>query len=88
MTWSRSTKVSFDQLKSWFGNALRADPLKNPPDVALPSANVATKFLWWILGLNAIPLIFNFSGTFFYVVIAILAIYLPAKLFATEKGKK
>ena len=88
MTWSRSTKVSFDQLKSWFGNALRGEPLKNLPDVALPSANVATKFLWWILGLNAIPLIFNFSGTFFYVVLAILAIYLPAKLFSSEKGKK
>ncbi|WLI90085.1 DUF4178 domain-containing protein [Massilia sp. R2A-15] len=88
LTWSRSTKVSFDQLNAWFGNAMRADPLHKMPNEALPSTNVATKFLWWILGLNAIPLIFNFSGTFFYVVIAILAIYLPAKLFAPEKGKK
>ena len=78
MTWSRSTKVSFDQLKSWFGNALRADPLKNPPDVALPSANVATKFLWWILGLNAIPLLFNFGGSFWIVLLALFALFYPA----------
>ena len=56
------------------------------PSEALPSTTTATKFLWWILGLNAIPLLFNFSGTFFYVVLALLAIYLPAKLF--DKAKK
>ncbi|MDB5920439.1 MAG: hypothetical protein JWR40_4673 [Massilia sp.] len=86
LTWSRSTPIAFDQIAAMFGNALRVDPLRarpqrNASSEALPS-NAATKFLWWILGLNAIPLLFNFSGTFFYVVLALLAIYLPAKLFA------
>jgi uncharacterized protein (DUF983 family) len=85
LTWSRSTPVAFDQVKAWFGNAVRADPLHKIPAEALPSTSTATKFLWWILGLNAIPLLFNFSGTFFYVVLALLAIYLPAKLFDKAK---
>jgi ribosomal protein L37AE/L43A len=85
LTWSRSTPVAFDQVKAWFGNGLRADPLRKMPAQALASSRSATKFLWWILGLNAIPLLFNFSGTFFYVVLALLAIYLPAKLFDKAK---
>ncbi|HEU4373109.1 MAG TPA: DUF4178 domain-containing protein, partial [Telluria sp.] len=85
LTWSRSTPVAFDQVRAWFGNALRADAQRKAPSQSLPSTSAATKFLWWILGLNAIPLLFNFSGTFIYVVLALLAIYLPAKLF--EKAK-
>ena len=89
LTWSRSTPVAFDQLTAWFGNALRVDPQRKIASEALPSGDVARKFLWWILGLNAIPLLFNFSGTIAYVVLALLAIYLPAKLFAPAgKGKQ
>jgi ribosomal protein S27E len=90
LTWSRSTPVAFDQVKAWFGAALRIDPLRTIPGQALPSSGVTHKFLWWILGLNAIPLLFNFSGTFIYVALALLAIYLPAKLFApaANKGKQ
>jgi predicted RNA-binding Zn-ribbon protein involved in translation (DUF1610 family) len=88
LTWSRSTPVAFDQVKAWFGTALRLDAQRKAPPEALPSTSTANKFLWWILGLNAIPLLFNFSGTFFYVVLALLAIYLPAKLFApADKAK-
>ena len=85
LTWSRSTPVAFDQVKAWFGNGLRIDPLRTMPAEALPSSRTATKFLWWIVGLNAIPLLFNFSGTFLYVVLALLAVYLPAKLFDKAK---
>lgn len=85
LTWSRSTPVAFDQIKAWFGTVLRGDPRRMMPAEALPSSRTATRFLWWILGLNAIPLLFNFSGTFFYVVLALLAIYLPAKLFDKAK---
>ena len=88
LTWSRSTPVAFDQVKTWFGNALRVDPLRKMPSEPLPSTGMATKFLWWILGLNAIPLLFNFSGTFIYILLALAAIYLPAKLFGSGgKGK-
>jgi uncharacterized protein (DUF983 family) len=87
LTWSRSTPVASDQLKAWFGDALPGRPQREPASESLPSAGVAAKFLWWILGLNAIPLLFNFSGTFFIVVLALLAIYLPARLFAPSGGK-
>jgi ribosomal protein L37AE/L43A len=89
LTWSRSTPVAFDQVKAWFGNGLRVDPLRKLPSEALPSSGVTHKFLWWVLGLNAIPLLFNFFGTFPYIVFGLLAIYLPAKLFAAgDKGKQ
>ena len=38
----------------------------------------------WILGLNAIPLLFNFSGTIFWVIIAIVAIFMSEKYFDTS----
>ncbi|MDB4872635.1 MAG: hypothetical protein JWL97_3639 [Gemmatimonadales bacterium] len=89
LTWSCSQPVAVDQLKTWFGSELRIDPAAKTPAQALPSSSLAQKFLWWILGLNAIPLLFDFSGTVFYVVLALLAIYLPAKLFApADKGKQ
>ncbi|MDL2354300.1 MAG: DUF4178 domain-containing protein [Pseudomonadota bacterium] len=89
LTWSRSTPVAFDQIAAWFGSALRVDPARKAATEALPASAVTHKFLWWILGLNAIPLIFNFSGTVIYVLLALLAIYLPAKLFGSaDKGKQ
>jgi hypothetical protein len=89
LTWSRSTPVAFDQVKAWFGDSLRLNTARKSASDTLPAASVSHKFLWWILGLNAIPLLFNFSGTFIYVVLALLAIYLPAKLFApADKGKQ
>ena len=88
MTWSRSVPVAFDQVKAWFGESLRLNGERKIASESLPSTSVSTKFLWWILGLNAIPLLFNFSGTFIFTVIALLAIYLPPKLFASaNKGK-
>lgn len=89
LTWSRSTPVAFDQVATWFGKALRADPLGKLPSQALPSRSPGSGFMWWLLGLNAIPLLFNFSGTIFYIVLALLAIYLPAMFFApADKGKQ
>ncbi|MEO7578753.1 MAG: DUF4178 domain-containing protein [Massilia sp.] len=87
LTWSRSTPVAFDQVKAWFGTALRIAPGSGAGTGALPGTSAATKFLWWILGLNAIPLLFNFWGTAFYLIVAILAIYLPAKFFSNDQGK-
>ncbi|WP_426176036.1 DUF4178 domain-containing protein [Massilia sp. TWR1-2-2] len=88
LTWSRSTPVAFDQVKTWFLSDLQGAAPAASAKAAAP-ASIAQKFLWWTLGLNAIPLVFNFSGTIFYVVLALLAIYLPAKLFAPgDKGKQ
>jgi hypothetical protein len=33
--------------------------------------------MWWILGLNAIPLLLNFSGTIHWVMLGIFALFLP-----------
>ncbi len=89
LTWSRSTPVAEDQLKTWFGDQLRGSVAAKATAATLPSSSQAQKFLWWILGLNAIPLLFNFSGTIFYVLIALLAIFLPPKMFApADKGKQ
>lgn len=82
LTWSRSTPVALDQLRAWFGAALRGDVARKAP--APPATRLASRFALWILGLNAIPLLFNFSGTIFWVVIAIVAIYLSEHLFGAE----
>ncbi|WP_426196042.1 DUF4178 domain-containing protein [Massilia sp. DWR3-1-1] len=79
LTWSRSTPVAFDQVRSWFGDTPAAIAPKKPP-----STGSATRFALWILGLNAIPLLFNFSGTIFWVVIAIVAIYLSEHFFGAK----
>jgi ribosomal protein L37AE/L43A len=84
LTWSRSTPVAFDQIKTWFGTGIGSDSAIQLPSQALPSSGVTHKFLWWLAGLNVVPLLFNFSGTLFITVLALLAIYLPAKLF--DKG--
>ena len=84
LTWSRSTPVAFDQLRGWFREVFKNDPLKNIPAQKLPSTGMATKFAMWILGLNAIPLLFNFSGTIVWVIVAILAVYLSEQYFDTK----
>ncbi len=88
LTWSRSTPVAWDQLKTWFGTGLQGAPTATPSS-STPSS-IQTKFLWLILGLNAIPLLFAFSSSFLYVVIALIAIYFPASYFknAPPEGKK
>lgn len=89
MTWSRSVPVAFDQVKAWFGTALRADAMRGQQSDTMPDSVSTRKFMWWILGLNAIPLLLNFGGSFTYVALALLAIYLPAKFFASgAKGKQ
>ncbi len=87
LTWSRSTPVAFDQLKAWFGSAVNGNggavPAKGKPTATTPAT-----FLWWIFGLNLIPLIFNFGATLFYLIMAVLAIYLPAKYFTRTNKEK
>jgi hypothetical protein len=81
MTWSRSSPVSADQLSLWFGSAFKGRV--KSPSKAKPFANnryrtTAKYIIWLMLVLNAVPLLFNFSGTWFLTAIAALAIYLPA----------
>jgi hypothetical protein len=81
LTWSRATPVAFDQLKTWFGTSLQGAA---PVASKRPATGTATRFAMWILGLNAIPLLFNFSGTILWVVIAIVALYWSEQYFDTS----
>ena len=87
MTWSRSTPIAFDQLKSWFGNALRGSappPIgKRLADQAGRHKRMAKGFIIGMLMLNAIPLLATlgepgFGAEFSYSALGALAIYLPA----------
>lgn len=88
LTWSRSTPVPYNLVKEWFGTGLKGDA---PGEVlGTPKALLATqmKFVWWLLGLNAIPIIFNFSGSFWIILIALFALFYPADYFQGTKDKE
>ncbi|MRX06964.1 DUF4178 domain-containing protein [Pseudoduganella sp. FT25W] len=81
MTWSRSSPVSADQLSLWFGSAFKGrvkSPSRSQPFGNNRYRTTAKYIIWFMLVLNAVPLLFNFSGTWFLTAIAALAIYLPA----------
>lgn len=85
ITWSLSSPVPADQIRAWFGEKVAAD--KNAPKAGLD--DLSRKFIIAILALNAIPLLMDFGGTWLYVLLAIAAVYLPAKyLSALDKGAK
>ena len=88
LTWSRSTPVPFEQVRAWFGLDKSKDPLAGMPPQKLPRRGLATKFVMWILGLNAIPLLFNFGGSFWIVLIALFALFYPAKYFQGDGEQK
>jgi hypothetical protein len=84
LTWSRSTPLAFDQVRAWFGT--QAPGVRAGAGKPTRSAqNMAKTFVWWILGLNAIPLVLNFSGTIYWIMIGIFALILPA-IFMSGQG--
>ncbi len=80
LTWSRSMPVAPDQIRAWFGQAIDAE--KASPEGELSS----TKFIYWLLGLNAIPFLLGASGTWFILLLAVLALYLPVN-YLNKKDK-
>ncbi len=86
LTWSRSTPVPFDQLKAWFGAGIQGDGPAAASGAGSAGSVRATqmKFVWWILGLNAVPLLANFGASFWIVLIALIALFYPAKYFQGE----
>jgi hypothetical protein len=86
LTWSRSTPVAFDQVAAWFGmNASTAGARAKGP-APQSTATLAKKFMWWIFGLNLIPLLLNFGGSIGWVMVAMAAIFLPS-IFLDTGGK-
>jgi ribosomal protein S27E len=80
LTWSRSVPIANDQLKAWFGSEV------NVIEAASAPTGKRLGYLWWMLGLNLIPLILNFSGTWWLVALALLAIYVPMHFMNSDKG--
>ena len=86
MTWSQSVPVAADQVAAWFGtgaNGMSAEAAAKKPAPAQASTyhNTQFKFVWWILGLNAIPLLANFGTTLVIVGLALVALFYPEKYF-------
>ncbi len=84
LTWSRSTPVAHDQINTWFRSEMVGSGKPPPAKGTAGSSSGAVKFIWWILGLNAIPMLFNFSGTIMIVIIAVIALLFPPKLFRND----
>ncbi len=83
LSWSRSSPVAQDQVLSWFGLAKPAEAKTDKK--ALSHSDIAWRALLWILGLNVIPLIFNFTGTIFLVAVGLVALFLPMMLSPDKK---
>jgi ribosomal protein S27E len=90
--WSRSTPVAWDQLKAWFGDAVKGEPRASTAAGDSGKDRYARSAKNWIMGmvaLNAIPLLFNFGGTIGITFLAGLALYLPALVLdAMDEPKK
>jgi hypothetical protein len=84
LTWSRSTPVAFDQIKAWFGADVKGEGPRAAAGALSPLRSTQMKFVWWILGLNAIPILFNFGGSFWIILIALIALFYPAGYFQDE----
>ncbi len=84
LSWSRSSPVADDQVRAWFQLARPAAD-KAAPKRELGQSDIAWRALLWILGLNFIPLLFNFFGTVFWMVLGVLALFLPTMLFRPKK---
>jgi hypothetical protein len=84
-TWSRSTRVAFDQVRAWFGLGKQA--VHAPAETVAEAASVGSqsgKFLLWLCGMNLIPLLLNFSGAAPWLLIGMLALALPPRFVKNE----
>lgn len=74
LSWSRSTPLAYDQVRAWF-------KLPGPPAKAakrpLTTRDLQWRFFLWVAGLNFIPLLFNFTETVFWVMVALVALFVP-----------
>lgn len=76
LTWSRSSRVAFDQVRVWF--RLQPQERRRPRAPARGSLSaLSRRFLVWLVGLNLIPLIVHFGGAAPWVFVGVMAIALP-----------
>lgn len=83
MTWSLSSPVPADQIRAWFGKEVKAD---KAPAYDGDLTDLATKIIKGMLIVNCIPLLFAFESVWFLMLIASIAIYVPAWYLDTFEG--
>ncbi|CAN7650058.1 DUF4178 domain-containing protein [Pseudoduganella sp. LjRoot289] len=89
LIWSRSTPVAADQIKAWFGVAVRGKARRAQATEKGRYGSAAKKFIMVMLAVNAIPMLLNFGGTLVFNLLGALAIFLPALfLDSIDKGDK
>ncbi|MCC2971882.1 DUF4178 domain-containing protein [Massilia sp. IC2-476] len=81
LTWSRSTPVAEDQVRAWFKLPVAAKEAK----AALGGSDIAWKALLWMFGLNFIPLVANFGTTLAWMLVGMIALFLPLLLTPEKK---
>lgn len=86
LTWSRSSPVAYDQVRTWFGlKAADVSAAAPAPGVWEAPEGIGAKwFVWAILLLNAIPLVLNFRGAAGWVLFGVLAVWLPPLFFGAD----
>jgi Domain of unknown function (DUF4178) len=72
-TWSRSTALSLDQIRAWFGANVQAQTKPHPTYTA-----TAKQIIVLLLLVNSVPLLFATGACLAYSLMAAAAIYLPA----------
>jgi predicted RNA-binding Zn-ribbon protein involved in translation (DUF1610 family) len=85
LTWSRSTPLAFDQVRTWFGIKVPA-PAAGPEKGSIPA--IAKKFMIAILLLNLIPLLLNFSGSAAWVLLGVAAVFVPSFYLDSGDGQQ
>ncbi|OON63953.1 hypothetical protein B0920_11595 [Massilia sp. KIM] len=78
LSWSRSTPVAADQVRAWF--KLPAPPAAKGAGLSASLGELQWRFLLWILGLNAVPLIVNFGETMIWLLAALFALFIPPNI--------
>src|SRR6478672_11320276 len=74
LTWSLSNPVPADQLRAWFGTAIKAERLPTKTSIV----TIAKYFVYGLLAFNIIPMIGAPGDTWTYFLFGAGAIYLPA----------
>lgn len=80
LTWSRSTRVAFDQVRAWFGQSMRNAAIRTrstPANQLSPSS--VRGFMIALFFFNILPAILS-PRSMIYPLIGALAIWLPARL--------
>lgn len=78
LTWSRSTRVAADQVRAWFGLKNEAMAKRSAATSNVLVHTRVDRFLYWLIGLNAIPLLFHFGGAAGWVAAGLAALVLPS----------